>query len=366
MSTNSRVFVFVGTRKGGVIYESDKERKDWKMHELQFPGWGVHHMIYDHRSSYLYAALDHAVYGSNVHRSADLGQSWEMSEGPQFPEEELEEQTVKRIWHIHPGHPSEKDVVWAGADPGSLFKSTDGGKTWAGLEGLNNHPTRKYWFPGAGGMMVHTIIQGPTNPERLFVAISAAGVFRSDDGGQSWRPKNKGVRADFMVNKYPEYGQCCHHLVMSPEDPQVLYQQNHCGVYRTTDGGESWEDIGTDRLPSTFGFPMAMHPRQGGTIYVVPQKSDEFRYTPEGKFRVYRSRNGGDSWEALTNGLPQQDAYLGVHREASATDACDPAGVYFGTNTGTLYYSRDEGDSWETLSDTLPPIYSLSTAVIDV
>jgi photosystem II stability/assembly factor-like uncharacterized protein len=196
------------------------------------------------------------------------------------------------------------------------------------------------------------------------LAISAAGVFRSDDGGQSWQPKNNGVLADFLPDKYPEVGQCCHHLVMSPQDSNVLYQQNHCGVYRTLDGGDNWEDIGTGRLPVTFGFPIAIHPRDGRTVYVVPQLSDEFRYTPEGKFRVYRTRDGGESWQGLTAGLPQKDAYLNVFREGLATDTLDPAGVYVGTGTGHVYYSRDEGDAWQVLSYTLPPIYSVGTAVI--
>jgi photosystem II stability/assembly factor-like uncharacterized protein len=303
------------------------------------------------------------VYGSNIHRSADLGETWEMAEGPNFPEGD--EQTVERIWHVQPANTSRPEVLWAGVDPGSLFKSNDGGKTWDSVDGLNDHPTRDDWQPGAGGLMVHTIIQDPTNDERMFVAISAAGVFSTEDGGNTWQPKNKGVLADFLPEPYPEVGQCCHHLVMSPSDPDVLYQQNHCGVYRTEDGGDHWTDIGTDRLPSTFGFPMAIHPRDGQSIYVVPMESSEYRYTPEGKFRIYRSRNGGDSWEALSNGLPQENAYLNVFREALATDSCDPAGVYVGTGSGQLFFSRDEGDSWQAINDNLPPVYSIGTAVLE-
>ncbi|MCI0393706.1 MAG: exo-alpha-sialidase [Chloroflexi bacterium] len=362
MSSNNWVLALVGTRKGAFIFESDEDRRTWQVHGPHFPGWSVHHLVHDARSGTLFAALDHAVYGSNVHRSADLGKSWEMAEGPSFPEGD--ERTVKRVWHIRPGHASQPGVVWAGADPGALFRSEDNGKSWSSVDGLNNHPTRENWFPGAGGMMVHTIIQDPNNPDRLFVAISAAGVFRSDDGGQSWQPKNKGVRADFLPDKYPEVGQCCHHLVMSPADPNVLFQQNHCGVYRSRDGGDNWEDIGTGRLPATFGFPMAVHPRHGHTIYVVPQVSDEYRFTPDGRFRVYRSSDGGEHWEGLTNGLPQDNAYLNVFREAMATDACDPAGVYVGTGTGQLFFSRDGGENWEALTQTLPPIYAVSTAVV--
>ena len=361
--SQTRVLVLAGTRKGAFIFESDSARQQWRTSGPHFPGWSLTHMKVDSRNGLLYAALAHDVYGSNIHRSADLGQNWEMVDGPHFPEGD--ERTVSRMWHVQPGHASRPDTIWAGADPGALFRSDDGGRTWAGVPGINDHPTREQWFPGAGGLMVHTIVQDPTNADRLFVAISAAGVFRSEDGGRTWTPKNQGVRADFLPETYPEVGQCCHHLVMSPEDPNVLYQQNHCGVYRTADGGDTWQDIGSGRLPATFGFPMAIHPRDGQTVYIVPMQSDEYRYTAEGKFRVYRTRDGGQSWSGLTSGLPQENAFLNVFREALATDSLDPAGVYAGTGTGQLFYSRDEGDNWHALADTLPPIYSVGTAVIE-
>lgn len=363
MPEDTRVLVLVGTRKGAFIFESDSSRQEWQLHGPLLPGWTIQHMKYDDRSGFLYAALDHTVYGSNLHRSADQGQYWHMVGVPEFPEGD--ERTVTRLWHIQPGHPSQPGRIWLGADPGALFCSDDHGQSWRPIPGINDHPTREVWQPDAGGLTVHTIIQDPDDAGRIFVAISAAGVFRSEDGGQSWQPKNKGVLADFLPEKYPEVGQCCHHLVMSPEDSNVLYQQNHCGVYRTLDGGENWEDIGTDRLPVTYGFPMAIHPRDGRTVYVVPQLSDEFRFTPEGKFRVFRTRDGGESWQGLTAGLPQKDAYLNVFREGLATDTLDPAGVYVGTGTGIVYYSRDEGDTWQALSYTLPPIYSVGTAVIN-
>jgi photosystem II stability/assembly factor-like uncharacterized protein len=362
MAEDTRLLVLVGTRKGAFIFESDSSRQEWQLHGPHFLGWTLQHMKYDDRSGFLYAVLDHAVYGSNLHRSADQGQSWQMVGAPQFPPGD--ERTITRIWHVQPGHPSQPGRIWLGADPGALFRSDDHGQTWTPIPGINDHPTREGWQPGAGGMMVHTIVQDPADASRMFVAISAAGVFRTEDGGRSWQPKNKGVRADFLPDKYPEVGQCCHHLVMSPQDPDVLYQQNHCGVYRTLDGGDNWDDIGTDRLPATFGFPMAIHPRDGRTVYVVPERSDEFRYTPEGKFRVYRTRDAGESWQGLTAGLPQENAFLNVFREGLATDPLEPAGVYVGTGTGHVYYSRDEGDTWQVLSDTLPPIYSVGTAVI--
>lgn len=362
MKDNKSVLVLVGTRKGVFIFQGDPGRQEWKVNGPHFAGWPIQHMKYDPRSGYLFAALDHAVYGSNIHRSADLGQNWEMAQGPHFGDDD--ERTIERVWHVQPGHDSQPGVVFAGADPGALFRSEDDGLNWQGIPGLTDHPTREKWQPGAGGMMVHTIIQDPNDSQRMFVAISAAGVFCSEDGGQSWSPRNQGTRADFLPEKYPEVGQCCHHLVMSPEDSNVLYQQNHCGVYRTRDAGHNWDDIAAG-LPASFGFPMAIHPRDGQTVYVVPQRSDEYRYTPEGKFRVYRTRDGGDSWQALTSGLPQENAYLNVFREGLAADSLDPAGIYVGTGTGKLYYSRDEGDNWHTLSETLPPIYSVGVAVIE-
>lgn len=359
----AQVLVFVGTKKGAFVFESNRARKQWKMTGPHFAGWSAHHVVYDKRDGTVFAALNHDVYGSNIQHSRDLGATWEMADGPAFPKDSG--RNVKRIWRVEPGHPSRPKEAWAGVDPGSLFKSEDGGHTWAPIESLNNHPTREeLWQPGAGGLMVHCIVPHATDPNRMAVAISAAGVFRSDDGGATWAAKNRGTQACFNPEgkQWPEAGQCCHHLVASPTNPDLLFQQNHCGVYRSENGGDEWKDIGAG-LPAKFGFAMGILGEQ--TIFVVPEVSDEYRYAPDGALAVYRSRNGGREWERLARGLPDKGAYLAVLREAMATDACDPGGVYFGTSTGQIFYSRDEGDKWELLADFLPSVYSVSTAIVE-
>jgi photosystem II stability/assembly factor-like uncharacterized protein len=353
----------VGTRKGAFIFEAGSERANWKMSGPHFAGWAVQHMVHDPRTGALFAAIYHEVYGANIHRSTDLGATWQMADGPAFmPDAGL---TLKRVWRVEPGHASRPKEVWAGADPGALFKSEDGGQTWHSVPGLTNHPTRDKWFPGAGGLMVHSIMPHPTNPDRLYVAISAAGVFRSDDGGQTWAPKNRNTHACFNPEgqQWPEVGQCCHHLVLSSTDPDLLFQQNHCGVYRSEDGGDNWTAI-HGGLPSEFGFAIGVLPHKARTIYTVPEISSDYRYTPEGAFTVYRSRDGGDNWEKLSRGLPKTGAFLAVFREGVAVDNCQPGGVYVGTSTGQLFHSRDEGARWQMLADNLPPIYSVTTAVL--
>jgi photosystem II stability/assembly factor-like uncharacterized protein len=381
-----KVLVFVGTQKGGFIFESNEKRKRWKPGDVQFKGWNVMNIQMDPRDQRLHAATSHFVYGPTTHYSDDLGKTW--TQAKQVPllsrgsrsgrpastveeafrsegGESITEQPEKmiKVWNIKPGRESEPNVLYAGAQPASLFISKDRGETWELNESLYDHPQRGQWNPGAGGLALHTILLDPTNPQRMYIAVSAAGCYRTDDGGQTWAPYNKNVRADFMPDKFPEFGQCVHKMAMHPSNPNLIYQQNHCGVYRSDNYGEDWIDIGEGKLPSRFGFPVAVHPTDPRTVYVALEESDEFRMSVDGKFSVWRSRDMGDSWERLTKGLPDR-AHLVVLREAMATDSFEDAGIYVGTHTGQLFYSRDSGDSWDLLADFLPPIQSVEAAVV--
>jgi photosystem II stability/assembly factor-like uncharacterized protein len=383
---SKKVLVFVGTQKGGFIFESNEKRKRWKTSDIQFKSWNVMHIQMDPRDQRLHAATSHFVYGPTTHYSDDLGKTWTQakqvpllsrasrsgrpastveeafrSEGGESIKENPEK--MIKVWNIEPGRESEPNVLYAGAQPASLFVSTDRGETWELNESLYDHPQRGQWNPGAGGLTLHTILLDPTNPQRMYIAVSAAGCYRTDDGGMTWAPYNKNVRADFMGTQFPEFGQCVHKMVMHPSNPNVIYQQNHCGVYRSDNAGEDWIDIGEGRLPSRFGFPVAVHPADPRTIYIALEESDQYRMSVEGKFSVWRSRDAGDSWERLTKGLPEK-AHLVVLREAMATDTFEEAGIYVGTNTGQLFYSRDSGDSWDLLADFLPPIQSVEAAVV--
>jgi photosystem II stability/assembly factor-like uncharacterized protein len=351
------LLLLAGTKKGLFILRTT-DRDDWDLTGPFQPGREIHHAVYDARNEAIYATSNDAWFGSEIVRSPDLGKSWQTSDrNPAFAEGS--DLKVERVWHIEPGRPEQPATLYAGTAPAALFQSMDHGKTWSEISTLTNHPTRPRWNPGAGGLCLHSIVLDLENPERMFVGISSVGVFRSDDSGKSWQLANRGTRAEFMPNKYPEFGQCVHKLLLADGR---LYQQNHCGVYRSENAGRDWTEI-TAGLPSDFGFPLAIHPRQPGTIYVIPLQGAEFRCPPEGQLRVFRSRNGGDSWEGLTKGLPQRPAFGGVLREGMTTDPLEPVGIYFGTNTGKLFASKDEGDTWRTIADDLPPIFSVETAL---
>jgi hypothetical protein len=356
-----KALVLAGTKKGLFLFTS-ANRRDWTLQGPFQNGREINHAIYDGRSGRIYATSNDAWFGCEVVWSADLGKSWTTAkQNPAF--NQTSGLKLERLWHIEPGRASEPQVLYAGVAPAALFRSEDGGQTWSEVSTLTQHPSRSKWHPGAGGLCLHSIVVDQTDLKRLFVGISAVGVFRSEDGGASWEVANKGTRAEFMPEKYPEFGQCVHKLLLADGNRSLLFQQNHCGVYRSHDAGRTWQEI-TSGLPSDFGFPLAIHPRQPETIFVLPLKGADFRCPPDGKLRVYRSRNGGQTWEALGKGLPGEYAFVGVYREGMATDSLNPAGIYFGTNVGKIYNSDDEGDTWRLLADNLPPVYSISAAVV--
>jgi photosystem II stability/assembly factor-like uncharacterized protein len=364
------VLVMVGTRKGSFIISSDPTRKHWQVSGPHNPGCDVFHLAYDHRNGgAIFSAANHMIWGPQLEYSQDLGKTWHSAkEQPRFSGHN--DLTVKRLWHVEPGRDSEPGVLYAGVEPAALFKSEDSGMTWHEVPGLSHHPTREQWQPGNGGLCLHSIVVDPSRSDRMWVGMSAVGVFGTADAGESWHPLNKGVRADFMPDRYPEWGQCVHKVLLHKSRPEVLYQQNHCGVYRSDSGGKDWQDI-SEGLSSRFGFVLGVHSQDPDTIYVLPE--DEalgqdtggmLRYVTHAKFRVFRSRNRGQNWEPLTKGLPQKNAYLHAMREGMATDSFDPCGVYVETTNGQIFYSRNGGDDWELLVDYLPPINSVDCGVV--
>ena len=366
VSTNGGdVVLLVGTMKGAFFFRSDAARQKWEIDGPHFPGESVYALYHDSRGgrNRTFAAPTNPFFGGTLRVSEDFGKTWTEPDAHRvrFPEDSG--LALTQIWQIRPGSSAETDVLYCGVEPACLFKSTDAGATWSPVEGLMNHEHRPKWQPGAGGLCLHTIIPDPENPDRTLIAISAAGVYRSDDGGASWRARNVGVRAEFLPDKHPEFGQCVHKVVHHPSKPERLFLQNHWGLYRSDDWGETWQDI-ANGVPSDFGFAMAMHPHDSETVYIVPLTSDMFRVTPDAKLRVYRTRDGGGSWEPLATGLPQENAYEAVLRDAMATDSLDSAGVYFGTRSGKLFASSDSGDSWTEVAGNLPPIVCVKTAVI--
>ena len=337
--------ILVGTRKGLFFI------RDGKLAGPELPGWSIFHAICDPRDGSLYAASNSMIYGGTVHRSADAGRTWERSEQIDLPGHELGE-----LWHVEPGHASEPTTLFLGAAPGALFRSDDSGVAWRPVTSLVDHETRDRWMPGAGGMCCHSIQIDPSSPRRMYVAISAAGAFRSDDAGETWAPINAGVAADFAPDPFPEVGQCVHKLLLHPARPERLWQQNHCGVYRSDNAGETWERLEGNGLPSGFGFPIALDPADPDVAYVIPEEGAENRVTAGGRLGVYRTGDGGASWELHSDGLPEQ-AWAVVLREGMTWDELGPV---LGTQGGSVWALED--GRWSELARDLPPILSVELA----
>jgi hypothetical protein len=363
----------VGTAKGAFILTADGKRRDWQVSGPHFGGWEIYHMKGSPvNPDRIYASQSSSWFGQVIHRSDDGGRTWEtvgnefvydgMPGTHQWYDGTPHPWEFNRVWHLEPSL-SDADTVYAGVEDAALFRSTDGGQTWTELSGLREHRTGPGWQPGAGGLCLHTIILDPRDPERLFVAISAAGAFRSDDGGKSWLPINRGLRSDYIPDPEAEIGHCVHRIAQHPARPDVLFMQKHWDVMRSDDAGANWYEV-SGNLPSDFGFVVDVHAHEPDTIYVLPIKSDSEHYPPDGKLRVYRSRSGGNEWEALTNGLPQKDVYHNVLRDAMAVDRLDPCGVYFGTTGGQVYGSADAGDNWMPIVSDLPRIMSVEVQTL--
>ena len=359
------VLVLVGTVKGAFLFRAGKSRRGWQRAGPHFPGRSVHALAYDGRDGRhrLWAAPQSMHFGAELVFSDDFGAHWDRPAIPRvrFPQESGA--ALKNIWQIAPAREGNPQKLYCGVEPAALFESDDGGQNWSLVTGLWEHPHRPQWMPGGGGLCLHTILPDPSGDRVVTVAISTGGVYRSDDAGKTWSAKNRGVRAEFLPDKHPEFGQCVHKIARHPSRPSRLFLQNHWGLYRSDDGGGSWKDIARG-VPSDFGFGMAIHPHDPDTVFILPLQSDEFRCVPEARLRVYVTHNAGESWKALTSGLPQKDAYETVLRDALATDNLDPAGVYFGTRSGKLYGSSNSGKSWKLLADGLPAITCVKTAVV--
>jgi photosystem II stability/assembly factor-like uncharacterized protein len=369
----SGVRVLVGTRKGAFVLTADGTRKSWKVDGPHFGGWEMYHLkgspVDPNR---IYASQTSGWFGQLIQRSDDGGQTWapvgkdfvyhgvpgthQWYDGTPHPWE------FARVWHLEPSL-SDPDTVYAGVEDAAMFKSTDGGTSWDELSGLREHGSGPQWQPGAGGMCLHTIILDPRDEKRIFAAISAAGVFRSDDGGATWKPKNKGLKSGEIPSAEAEVGHCVHRLALHPSRPDTVFMQKHWDVMRSDDGGDSWTEV-SGNLPTDFGFPIDVHAHEPETIYVVPIESDSKHFPPEGKLRVYRSRTGGNEWEPLTKGLPQSDCYVNVLRDAMAVDQLDDCGIYFGTTGGQVYCSPDGGDTWDAIVRDLPAVLSVEVQTL--
>jgi photosystem II stability/assembly factor-like uncharacterized protein len=393
----SKVRVLVGTRKGAFILTADAKREKWDVTGPLFAGWEIYHMKGSQADpNRLFASQTSGWFGQIIQRSSDGGKTWEQPGTPPgeptttpegMPKGESNKFVYdtsaetgkpltthqwydgaphpwefKRVWHLEPSL-SDPDTVYAGVEDAALFRTTDGGETWQELPGLRGHGTGPHWQPGAGGMCLHTIILDPSDPGRIFIAISAAGAFRTDDGGVTWKPINRGLNSLYIPNPTAEVGHCVHHIAMNKSRPGVLYMQKHWDVMRSDDAGESWEEV-SGNLPTDFGFVIDVHAHEPETIYVVPIKSDSLHYPPDGKLQVYRSRTGGGEWEALGKGLPQSNCYVNVLRDAMAVDSLDSCGVYFGTTGGQVYCSPNAGDTWVPIVRDLPAVLSVEVQTL--
>src|SRR5437867_2466012 len=391
----SSVRVLVGTRKGAFILTSDAKREKWEVSGPHFAGWEMYHLKGSPADpNRIYASQTSGWFGQIIQRSDDGGKTWHQpgtppgeppAPGPpksasnkfaydtsaetgkpltthQFYDGTQHPWEFKRVWHLEPSL-SDPDTVYAGVEDAALFRSTDGGENWKELAGLRGHGSGPHWQPGAGGMCLHTIILDPINPNRIFIAISSAGAFRTGAGGKNWQPINRGLHSQYIPNPTAEVGHCVHRIAMHRSRPGVLFMQKHWDVMRTDDAGESWREI-SGNLPTDFGFAIDVHAHEPDTIYVVPIKSDSEHYPPDGKLRVYRSRTGGHDWEALTNGLPQRHCYVNVLRDAMAVDTLDPCGVYVGTTGGQVYASADAGNRWAPIVEHLPSVVSVEVQTL--
>jgi hypothetical protein len=357
--------VLVGTTKGAFLLRSDASRARWDVGGPYFAGRAIYALAHDGRNGRhrLWAAVNSPHWGSYLSSSEDYGRTWTEPEAYAIRFPEGADASLKQIWQIVEGSRSQPDTLYCGVEPAALFRSDDAGATWALVQGLYDHPHRPKWMPGGGGLCLHTVVPDPDDPARVHVAISSGGHYRTDDGGATWQARNVGVRAQFLPpdQRYPEFGQCVHKLVRHPSKTHRLFLQNHWGLYRSDDRGDSWQDI-ANGVPSDFGFAMAIDPNDADRVFIVPLESDEFRCTPEAKLRVYRTANAGASWEPLTRGLPQEQAFETVLRDGLSTDRRQPTGVYFGTRSGKLFASNDAGESWTTVMEGLPSIVCVKAA----